>query len=427
MKGGDMDIRDIEILGAGDYESKLIDEESGVYKLILILKSTGRHHIILKFKQTSVEVYFEDFVYQAELKTSKFVEVRKDCKFSIEVYPGVMYPGNTKIFNLNDTYTAGDNVSFNIINYDRYMNTTWHKDSDYTVSIKNQGIETEKLITTETNYCGSIVSFIPIVAGLYEISVKYKETTVGTRSVLVRPAKPHLLNCKASGEGLHDCEKKTAQQIVREIEVNLFDEFSNATTDFNVNFEGIIDNLGVESKVMNITPSCFKIFYTVKEFGNYELKIWIDNSLLPGFPIVIQVSRDLQEIQQELSARRYAEQLRLEGNFHSELRRQEEEQRLKEQELQTTRKLEAEAKVRFELERKLQRDRNQEQEKLKKEQDMELEKRRRIADKIRKQQETERRAQEAIRKLEEERKNEEKLVKKWKRIGGGFIVPFELK
>jgi hypothetical protein len=426
-KGGQLKFSDIEILGAGDYEGKLVDEESGVYKLILTLKSAGKHNILFRFKQSPIDVSFEDFVFQAELKSGKFLEVKKDSKFTIEVYPGSIYSPNTKLLYLQDSYTAGQTLSFTIKHYDRFLNETWHKDQDYEISIKNQGIEIDKIVTTDTNYCGTVVSCVPNVAGLYEISVKYNDVTVAERSVLVRPGIPYLLKCKAKGEGLADCEKRTGEDLSREIELEIYDEFGNPTTDFNVRFEASVGGRKVESEVVNISPSCFKIFYIVKETGNHEVKIWIDNTILTGFPCIIQVTRNIQEIQQELATRRYAEQKRLEGNLHSELRYQEEQRRLQELQLETHRKVQEETRAQLELQRKIERECRQEQEKLKKEQEMELEKRKRIADKIRKQQETERRAQEAIRKLEEERKSEERERKKWKRIGGGFIVPFELK
>lgn len=426
-KGGQLKYSDIEILGAGDYEGKLIDEESGVYKLILTLKSAGKHNILFRCKQSPVEVSFEDFVFQAELKSGKFLEVKKDTKLPIEVYPGSIYPLNTQLLYLQDSYTAGQTLSFTIKQYDRFMNETWHKDQDYSISIKNQGIERNKIVTTDTNYCGTVVSCVPTIAGLYEISVKYNDIPVSERSVLVKPGIPYLLNCKAKGEGLIDCEKRTGEELKREIELEIYDEYGNPTTDLNVRFEGVVGGRKVESEVVNISPSCFKIYYIVKELGNHEVKIWIDNNILPGFPCIIQVTRNLQEIQEELATRRYAELQRLEGNLHSELRYQEEQRKLQDLQLETQRKQQEETRAQLELQRKIEREQRLEQDKLKKEQEMELEKRKRIADKIRKQQETQRRAQEAIRKLEEERKSEERERKKWKRIGGGFIVPFELK
>jgi hypothetical protein len=221
------------------------------------------------------------------------------------------------------------------------------------------------------------------------------------------------------GAGLFGCTVSKGEVQERYSVLTLCDFLGNPTSSANINYTVNSSASGkVRTEVTELSLGRYRLFYPVATPGQYELHCAVEGTLLSGFPMKVIAWRDQREVQAELQQLReqeLREQEAARAREEDERKRKLEEEQRKQAELERAQRETSEHRLAQE-EQRLARQRQREEE-------LELERRRRIVEKLKKCQETQRRAEEALRALEAAHK-EQREPQTWKRIGGGFKVPF---
>jgi hypothetical protein len=304
------------------------------------------------------------------------------------------------------TPQAGEAVSWLVRHKDLYDNETWHRLEAFQLSFKVAGVDQPCLQELSVDCCSTQVTSYPTQAGEGLLVVKYCGSLLCEIAVVVRPGPVSPEHCKATGEGLRPTYISKAGQITRTFEYELRDKFNNLTN-AEVKF-AVTDHEGLSCSPQVHSSQCQ---YQVSRPGAYTIDLLADGQRLPGFPFCLSIARDPAEVEAE--------------QREAHLRMLLEARRRADEEAALRAKLELEAKEAAERKRLEEARRRAEQEaakvtaRQKAEEDLELEKRRRIVERIKRQEETERRAAEALEKL---RKMKAEEKPKARRIGGGFVL-----
>ena len=369
---------------------QVIDFEEGCYRVMVYPTAIGRHSVVLKAKERPVAITIQEF---ADLDT--ITDVRTQEFISVQVLPGLIHPPNCTVEGLNPEYIAVEPVRFTIVSRDLYGNTTWHRSKPWDIT-------TPLCITLQdsVDYCSSYASAVSSQSCKIPIKISYETHTILDTWVTIHPGPVYLLHTIVTGEG-----SKSGfflAKAAKTFTVDFYDQFCNACP----------CGLKVESKVALIVKPIslnrYSIEYTVEAPGNYEFALRTEQGTLEvrarydKDPKIEQQEREemqtldsaKQRIAQEEIARREAENRAREEEERKRLREMREKQKALDEQARKQKQME----------------------------DEEMERRLRIVERIKAQEVTKKRGLDALKKLEEEKKQKE--PKKWKRIGGGFVVPF---
>ncbi|CAG9325741.1 unnamed protein product [Blepharisma stoltei] len=420
--GGELYIEDVFIEGSEGLEKKLIDLGDGKYQLFLKGKRAGDVLLKIKVKGLYVEAILQDLVI--EDGEPKIVEIGKSEEISVQILPGAAYGPSCIVNKLKDTYFAGENLQFSVDAIDSYGNTTWNfSEFDIKILINNRNVEYSKI--TSVDYCGNIISFPSFIAGDYQIQVSYQNEQIINKKITIFPGPVSILKSIVKGNGIESFQISKKKNGQRSIEIEFYDDYDNPANPENLDFS--VKDFNKNPILTSISQSSFNIYtcsYNITTHGFYTIDLFLPQGRLNLFPLQINAWKDPKTIKKELELimkAKLEEQERLKKIEEERLKKIEEEARL-------LRELEEE-KRKKELEDKRRREEELLKEKQKKLDEIELEKRRRIMQKIKNEEVTRKRATEALRKFEEQKAKEEREAKerkKWKRIGGGFNVPFQV-
>ena len=395
----------------------LQDKGSGRYRLLIQLQKSGTFTLDLKAKNKSVPVTFQDL--STENDDLEIVDLFTKDSFPVTVYPGVLDPAKCLVEMPGSVCTAGDTLQVAVTVRDKFGNATWHRTHALTISATCQGDSVPVMISESPDSTSMSGSLVPIAADKLTIRVHYENVELARKEVEVKPGAAHAPSCSVEGAGLFGCTVAKGEAQERYSVLTLCDFLGNPTQSNQINFTVRSSSKGqVHTEVTELSSGRYRLYYPVTTPGQYELLCSVEGTLLPGFPMKVMAWRDQKEVQEELQQLR-EQQLREQEaarvrEEEERKRKLEEEQRLQAEQEDAQRK-EVERRQALE-ERRLARQRQREEE-------LELERRRRIAEKLRKYQETQRRAEEALRTLESAHR-EQRQPQTWKRIGGGFRVPF---
>ena len=308
--------------------------------------------------------------------------------------PGLIDPKSCKVGGLKTEYMAGEEISFYIISKDSYENTTWHRSKPWDIQIPSPYSFEESI-----DYCSTKVKFASIKAFLVPIKISYENFVILNTNIKVLPGPVFIPHTVVDGEGAYDAY--FFQPVVREFSVEFFDNFCNPTgtsieLETNLKFE-----------IVSLAFNKFVIRYQVFSFGEYKILIITNNGKLPidfrltKDPKLVQIEKQQQEL--EKTRLRLAREQEIQEKEEQKRRAEEEKRRnfeIKQKQALVDKNLAAQKEM----------------------EDAEMRRRQRIVERIKMQEVTKKRGIDALKTLEEEKKKKE--VKKWRRTGGGFSVPF---
>ena len=392
---GNLVIQDPKILFSINIGGKceIIDFEEGCYRVIIYCTEIGKHPLVINGNNKNVSITFKEILQEDEEK-----EVWTRESIDVQVLPGIICPNRCSVEGLKDEYIAGETVPFAIISRDEFGNTTWHRSKPWTIEIPLAYSNQESV-----DYCSTYVSFISQKSCLIPIKISYEDTIIFTATIKINPSTLHIPYTVISGEGSTNIY--ISKPITREFTIEFYDIYCNPCSP-----TGFTLNCSLKYSIEKINNNTYKIIYQLDTPGHYLFQIQTGEGNLQ---VNIKAEKDPKLVKQEK-----IEQKLMEKNQKIMLEEQEkleENERRKRIEEETKRNMEIRAKQRMMEENA---------KKQKEMDDAEILRRQKIVDRIKLQEITKKRGIEALQKLEEEKKKKE--PKKWKRIGGGFIVPFIL-
>lgn len=356
---------DIEITGTR-VEYSLVERENGIYKVSVKCLEAGEKRLYLKAKGTLVEVVYQDLVIQEDQQI-QIVDAYKTEAIDLIVLPAVY--SETFVRGLKDSYRAGETVSFDLVNLDEYGNRTWFaEDLDLNITRYGSNISFEQEKSPSSTY--TTFFFKAEKSGVYKVAANYQNKNVVTRVFSVEPDTA----CKATweGNGLQSCAF-TDPPVQKFIYFKFYDQFGNPTNSENFSFQ-VSDSENTSFEI-HAAEYGVEVTYQVYKQGTYQVNCCFGNLAVPGFPA--EVSFEEHQRAQETPTPEEVPVVQTLSNSQN------------------------------------------------KEDIIEAEKRKRIMERIRNQEVVRKRAQQALMDLYKSKANKE--PKKWKRTGGGFVVPFENK
>ena len=398
-------------------QTTLEDQGSGRFRLRVQLQRSGDFALSIQAKNHATPITFQDI--SNEDGNVDIVDLCTKESFSVTVYPGVLDPAKCQVEMPPRTCTAGDTLHVTITTKDKYGNPTWHRPYPLTISAAYQHDSLPVLVTESPDSTVLSGSLVPITSGVLRVKVRYQTAVLTSSDIEVKPGLAHAPSCSVEGAGLFGCTVSKGEVQERYSVLTLCDFLGNPTSCTNINYTVTSSAIGkVRTEVTELSLGRYRLFYPVTAPGQYELHCAVEGTLLSGFPMKVIAWRDQREVQAELQQLReqeLREQEAARAREEEERKRKLEEEQRKQAELEKAQRETAEHRLAQE-EQRLARQRQREEE-------LELERRRRIVEKLKKYQETQRRAEEALRALEAAHK-EQREPQTWKRIGGGFKVPF---
>jgi len=402
---------------AASARTVLEDQGSGRYRLRVHLQKSGTFSLSLQAKGHLVPVTFQDL--STEDGSVDIVDLFTKDSFLVTVYPGILDPAKCQVEVPDRVCTAGDTLHISITAKDKFGNPTWHRPHPLTITAAYRGDSLPVLVTENTDCTVLNGSLVPFSAGTLTVKVHYHGEVLASAEVDVRPGTAHAPSCSVEGAGLFGCTVSKGEVQERYSVLTLCDFLGNPTQSNRISFTVQSSSTGkVRTEVTELKLGRYHLWYPVAAPGQYELNCTVEGAVLSGFPMKVMAWRDQREVQAELQQLREQELREQEA-----ARLREEEERKRKQEEEQRRLAMLEAAQRETAERRLAQEEQRLARQRQREEELELERRRRIVEKLRKYQETQRRAEEALHALEVAHK-EQREPQTWKRIGGGFKVPF---
>jgi len=383
----------------------------------ITLQNKGTHKIRSELFNSEIPIFLESEF------TEKYPKI-KHMQISIEILAGFADPlkckiqaGTFKIPGYKELVTlkSGEIQDYLILSYDSEGFPTMRTNNRfYAQCEKNSIFSIYVSQPIENRKNEARVTFKPSVCGIYKIQNKLGEKDLENGEIIIKVinGKPDYLFSKVYGDICFKGYLKIGEKLVRQIFIDAVDSYGNKCEN-QVNLDSDIEIYVINEqdkksksklKIEKHNKNIYKSEYSLQLPGKYKIEVIISGEKAIGSPYEVIIEKNPIEIELEKKAKEDA------------LKKLEEMQKF---ELQKRQKIEEELRKRKEEKR------NFENEKLIKDQQKELEKRKMLMEKIKRLEEF-KQNEEQKRKLQEQKLKEklEKKHKKFKRIGGGFVVPF---
>ena len=402
---------------------------------------SGFHTIKLLIKDTQINLVLEyPLLSDRKMKIFPKLQILIPTGFAVPKLCNIIKESYKRFnegeeSNLDNSIRVGEGHQYILQLRDMNSNPTNKRYSSFQPDIHNIITQIE-FRACSVNYVDNtvIVTFRMSKPGVYKIINKLGKEKINPSDYLyyisVLNGPPDKLFTQISKDALQSETIKTGEELHKSIQIIAKDEFGNICEKITDNdIIGTIQIIGGKApnlmKLTNTNNSkgIYYLDYDIKVKGQYLATILLNKSHAYGSPFEITFNQDPIEIEKEKQRLLELEQAKLD-----EIRRlQEELEKERMEEEARLAKLEEENKQN-ELERirlaeeKLKREEEMREKEKKRNEKEEMERRKRIYDRIKKVQELDRQKEEEARKLKEKW---EKDVKKQKRCGGGFVVPFD--
>lgn len=370
-----------------DGRCEIIDFEEGCYRVVVYCTEIGKHEMVMKCNGRAFEIVLQDFT------RAEPVEVKVQGFVNVQVLPGIISPSHCTVEGLKHEYIAGEVISFFIVSRDQYNNTTWHRSKPWCIDSA-----LSFSLQESADYCSTYITAVSLKSCKIPLKLSYDNHNLISTEIHIIPGPMHLPFTVVNKCGNPIFTEKSTREIL----IEFYDQYCNPCP-YSPNVKS-----PCKFTIKNYEFYKCSIEYYVEIPGVYSFHIETDQG-----PLEIKVVHDKDP--QVLQREQY-EKARLEWELQK-IAEEEEKKQQAEQKLRETQ--ESQRKL-------LLKEKQKAVEALEKQQKImeseELDRRLRVIARIKAQEVTKKRGLDALLKLEEEKK--QKVQKKWKRIGGGFTVPF---
>eukprot|EP01022_Parablepharisma_sp_SALTPOND_P022116 TRINITY_DN4439_c0_g1_i1.p1 TRINITY_DN4439_c0_g1~~TRINITY_DN4439_c0_g1_i1.p1 ORF type:complete len:1185 (+),score=97.20 TRINITY_DN4439_c0_g1_i1:1377-4931(+) len=374
------------------------------------VKDKGKHKVEVKVFSKLISIY-------TEYNVSKSTQKQKYA--DIEIVPGPADPKKCKIvqgsFKLPGykeltTVRSGEIHDYIIRCFDSDGLPTTRYNNDFLAACEkvSGGSENSKItchVAQPTRKPEARITFKAGVCGIYKIKTTLEGTLIENGEILIKVTngRPDYVFSRVYGDICFRGCLKTGEKLAKTVFVEAVDSYGNRCDTLNLENDIGIYLVTPAKKIRIATEkhehNVYKGEYKIETAGTYKLEVFIGGEKAIGSPYEIKIERNPIELEKEKKAKEDA------MRKVEEMQKQEREARAKEIE---KKQLLEEEKRKEEAEKR-----------------EEFEKKELLANKIKKL-ETFRKDSQRKREIQEQKLKEklEKKRKKFKRCGGGFVVPF---